>query len=207
MASGQFGEEIKAETHLQVRLDEQFWRENGFNVETGKLHAQLFLSFLNHLAEAGVLQKAPDTFWYECSPQPECKEHNKWFNFSVITSRDVEDFSKGMFISNENLEYIRIVLAKPSNPTVTGITQEGNNATVEFTYGYSPTPLYARIAQLTKDDFAKCSIPEIASEKPLFCPGSNSSWPSENDIAAKKGTGSLQFKKYDDGWRIVKEEQ
>ena len=102
-----------------------------------------------------------------------------------------------------NQEFAKIVLARPSNLTVTGITQEGINATVEFSYEYSLTPVFTRIIQLTKDDFAKCPIPELPSISPSYCP-TNHNWTSEAEIAAKKGSDRVEFRKYDDGWRIVK---
>lgn len=207
MASGQFDDGITVKTDVQAGYLEQMWRENGFNVEVQKLYVELEISFLNHLVEAGILQKAPDTYREGCNPQPDCREHNKWFNFSVIPQRDVKDWNKGSFIQDANQEKAEIVLARPSNPIVTGITQEGIDAIVEFTYGYSPTPLYARLVQLTKGDFAKCSIPELSSNSPLFCLIGGrwgGHWLSEADIAAKKDSGSLEFRKYDDGWRIVK---
>ena len=207
MASGQFGEEITAETHVQVGWFEQMWQQGGFNVGTLKLYTQTELSFLNHLVAAGVLQKLPDTPGAGgCSPQPDCKDHNKWFNFSVIPSHDVKDVNKGMFIQDVNGEVADIVLARPANPAITGITQEGSDATVEFTYTYSPTPLFKQIVELTREDFAKCSLPELSSNPPLYCPKWGR-WPRETDLAAKKETGTLQLRKYDDGWRIVKPPQ
>ena len=205
MAAGQFGGEIKAETHVQVGWFEQMWQENGANVEVTRLHTQAEIGFLDHLVEAGILQKMPDTLaWRGCNPQPGCKERNKWVNYSVTSSRDVEDVYKGMFVQDINQEFAKIVLARPANPTITGITQEGIDATVEFTYTYSPTPLFTHIAQLTRDDFPKCSIPELLPNPPFYCPRWGN-WPSEADIAAKKESGSVELRKYDDGWRIVQQ--
>jgi hypothetical protein len=179
---------------------------NNVDFETLKRSIQPELDFLNHLVDAGVLQKAPDTFIY-CNPEPDCKEQNKYFNFSVVPSKDVEAHLQGMNIQGVRSEYGTVVVARPSAPTITGITQEGNDATVEFTYGYVPTQIYTRLSQLTKDDFARCSpSPGTSSNPPSYC-YSRANWLSETDIAAKKGNGSLEFRKYDDGWRTVKQPQ
>lgn len=204
MASGQIAGVIKVALHVQVGWFEQMWQGNGSGLERSKLIVQPEITFRNHLVDAGVLQKLPDTIGAGgCNPMPACIEHNKWVNFAVIPSQDVEDVDKGLFVHDMNMEYANIVLARPSNIRVTGITQEGIDATVEFNYEYSLTPVFIRIVQQTKDDFAKCTTPELLFSPPSYCPKWGG-WLSEADITAKKGTGSISFRNYDDGWRIVK---
>jgi hypothetical protein len=212
IASRQVGAPIKAEVISQVNWDEQNWGD-GKRYEVTKLNLQSEIDFLNHLVEAGVLRKIPDTF-AQCNPEPDCREHNKYINYLVIPSPDVEVQFQGMRQPESVwVELGHAVLARPSNPTITGITQQGIDADVDFTFEYSPTPLFTRISQLTKEDFAKCSERELWSDgspssaavggnPPAYC---RQNWPDQaNIIATKKERGTIHFKRYDDGWRIVR---
>jgi hypothetical protein len=212
LASGKIGTPIKAEVTTQTRWTDQNLG-NGKTYEVAKLNIQSEIGFLNHMVEAGVLRKIPDTF-AECNPEPDCREHNKYINFLVIPSLDVEVQFQGMRQPESVwVELGHAVLARPSNPTITGITQQGIDADVDFTFEYSPTPLFTRISQLTKEDFAKCSEKELwddgsvtsaalGGNPPSYC---RQNWPGQaNIIATKKERGTIHFKRYDDGWRIVR---
>jgi len=197
--AGGLNNEITAEAHTSTEWVEAWWNRDK-SLEVARLRAQSELDFLNHLVDGGILRKKADTF-LGCEPEPGCRDHNKYINFEVIASADVRVMYQGQTMMGRSTEFGYVVLARASNPKVTGITQEGIDATVEVEYSYSPTALYKRVLPLIKDSLAKCSLPDLSSNPLTYC----GHWPTEAEISAKKETGSVRFRKYDDGWRIIKQ--
>jgi len=200
LASGSMGGEITGEAKVEISWDDGNWG-TGKAYEITKLSAQSLIDFYSHLVDAGVLRKTADTFM-NCAPQPECKEHNKIINFDVVSSPDVT----AVYPSDREMEFASIVLGRPSEFTVTGVSQQGNDADVEFTAAYKVSSLYARIYPLIKDDLSKCSNQELwltpgamMPNPPLYC---RQNWPNVVSIVSKKITGRAHFTRYDDGWRI-----
>jgi hypothetical protein len=110
----------------------------------------------------------------------------------------------GQSQNGRSIEFAVLVLATATDAKVTGITQEGVDATVEFDFGYSPTDLYRRAFPLVRDALAKCppssgGLVITNNPAPSYC----GHWPSEAEIGGKRVSQSAQFKRYDDGWRVV----
>lgn len=202
-------DEIKAEAKTQVTWDEPLWG-TGKGYEQVKQRVQSELDFLNRLVDAGVLRRKPDQM-LECRAEPTviCKDrHYLLYNYEAIPSVNLRVVFPGQSMSGRSIEFVYLVLAKAVVQRVTGITQEGINATVEFEMGYSPTDLYKRVFPLIRDALAKCppvqpesAVPNLLNNNlpPSYC----GHWPSEGEIGQKKEAGSVEFRRYDDGWRVV----
>jgi len=200
--SGGLKNEITADANTVVEWEEVWWGR-GTSYDQHQLYAQGDLDFHNRLVEVGVLRKKPDQV-NPCNSVPgsgEICEGRKFldFNFAVIPSADVRVTFPGQIMNSRSIEFGTVVLARASDPKVTGITQEGTDAVVEIEFGYAPTSLYKNLLPLIQRALSICSVPELSSNPPQYC----GHWPSEAEIRAKKESGSLNFRKYDDGWRIV----
>lgn len=107
----------------------------------------------------------------------------KWateYKFNVVPQEGVQELGRAA----------RIVAAVPSLKAVTGVAQEGKTAVVEAEFGLTPTPLFSKLKSGLAD--------ALARRKPER--GSGVSWPNDSDLARTQKM-SLQFRKYDDGWR------
>jgi len=206
-------DEITVELHTQLAWDESLWGGGKF-YEQARQRVQPELDFRNLLVEAGVFRKKPNQILL-CVPQAGyiiCQDRqNVLYNFEGIPSPNLRVGYPGMIMNGRSMEFAVLVLAKAANPKITGITQEGIEASVEFEFGYSPTDLYKRVFPLMRDALAKCPPPPAASAIPNLvtnnpAPSYCGHWPSEVEIGGRRDKGSAQFKRYDDGWRIITEE-
>jgi hypothetical protein len=198
--------EITAEAHTQLE-----WIEStlgtGSDYERLRQRGQSELDFLNHLVDAGVFRKKPD-LPVPCLPEPGniCQgRRNLYYNFEAIPSTNVRVMYPGQMLNKwQSMEFAVLVLATAADPNVTGITQEGIEASVQYELGYRPTDLYRRVYPLVRDALAKCPPPPVGfvittNPPPSYC----GHWPSELEIGAKTEKKSAPFKHYDDGWRVV----
>jgi hypothetical protein len=202
--------EITVEAHTQLAWDDAMWG-GGKYYERVRQRVQPELDFLNHLVDAGIFRRKPDQA-IPCRPEPGytiCQDRrNMLYNFEAVPSADVRVFYPGQSMNGRSIEFAVLVLAKAADPKITGVTQEGGNAAAEFDFGYGPTDLYRRVFPLMRDALAKCPAPSAASAFPIPltnnpAPSYCGHWPSEAEIGGKKDHGSVRFRKYDDGWRIV----
>jgi hypothetical protein len=145
------------------------------------------VEFLDGLVAAGILRKGVEdhrgidvTYHYEVIPQA---------NVSVL-------------YPNSMNEDVILTMAMPEIKSVTGISQQGADAVVEAQVGLKPTDLYERTLPLVQNTVAKCPSIVPPAIKPYYC----AHWPNEAQLASAK-TVSINFKKFDDGWRIVDNDQ
>ena len=162
-------------------------------------------------ASKDVLEKSPDVSFLEAlvaagvvKPRLEVQK-SAWveYHYAPITQNDVAVIYPGTL--NED---IMMTLANKSITHVTGISQQGVDAVVEAEVGFEPTDLYKRIAPHVQALVAKCP----ASKQVVFPPPSDPSnmelayfcghWPRDGEFAAVEKV-SFNFKKFDDGWKIL----
>jgi hypothetical protein len=189
---------VKTEITSDVLGRTDWWESQwgrGQNYEYMKAFANADMDYRNLLVAEGILKRPPDTRMdFGCTPKPECQQRDFSVYFQVIPSAVVKSGYPG-----GPYAYAILVLAKPSDPKVTGISEEGNDAIVEYEVGYTPTELYKRLSAKTQELMARCSLPSLSRNLPTFC----TRWLSEAAIRDRKDHGQARFKKYDDGWRIV----
>jgi hypothetical protein len=154
------------------------------------------VEFLQELAAAGVVRQRTD----------KQEGHDTVYYYAPIPQKGIK-----VQQPHDRFEAVIITLATKGIKRVTGISQQGTDADVEAEVGLIPTDLYNRILPNVRDTVAKCPPPNTRAPigadltsyyLAYFCYGR---WPSEDKLSVVK-TVTFKFKKFDDGWRLVKDD-
>ena len=173
-------------------------------VEPNSDHAELEsdmgdVAFLDALTDSGLLRKEADKQIPGSSYAPASTREI----YTVIPQPGIQVLYPGGF--DEDAMY---TLAHASVKRVTGISQDGNQATVVADIGWEPTELYKKSIGRIQPLFAKFDCPKgfVNSlggyTQSYFC----THWPTDQEM---KSTHSVQFnfQKFDDGWRLMQDPQ
>ncbi|MDP9050548.1 MAG: hypothetical protein M3O31_07460 [Acidobacteriota bacterium] len=147
--------------------------------------------FLDGLVASGLLRRDPDV--------------NDPVNgliretYEVIPQTGVKAYAP-----NTPMADAMFTLAQMKVKTVTGVSQTGTEATVTADLAWEPTDIYKRSIPNVRTSLDQCPPPSpdgrILTPRPHYC----SNWLMDKDLAETKSV-TFNFKKYDDGWRVVEE--
>jgi hypothetical protein len=205
-------EKVNKELTAETGTTDLSWIEamwgSGKQYEQTKQSEQAVFDFYNELVTAGVFRKKgerPVPCKQERYSAVNCKQGpNVIYAYETIPSADVRVLYPHQRLNGMSIETGVMVLARSTDVKVTGISEQGQDANVEFEVGYGATALYKRLLPIIQDSLAKCSLPGLSANRPFLCARKEAGdWPTEAQIREKKLTGSAEFKKYDDGWRVI----
>ena len=155
----------------------------------------------NALVDVGLLKRQADKDTQETTNETGYDKFTRYvYYFSVVAQPGVAftQASEGCR-STECRGNASFVLAKPAFTSVTGVLQRGIEAEVEAQVTYSPTTLHARLLDAEK------KMPEKLKPDDLkYLPPLRDYWASVHNIqVVGTETRQYQFRRYDDGWRLV----
>lgn len=152
------------------------------------------LAFLDALADSGILKREPDF-------------QSTTFNGPMVHRiyKVVAQPGITLLYAGSDDEDAVFTLARPVIKGVTGISQDGTEATVVAEVGWDPTDIYKRSIPKVQAALDKCATvhgPPPFNNKPYYC----YHWPTKGDLSTTKSV-TFNFKRYDDGWRIEDSDQ
>jgi hypothetical protein len=139
------------------------------------------VEFLDELAAAGVVHERTERQ----------EGGNTVYYYAPIAQKGI---SVG-YPSDPRWEYVVVTLATNGIKRVTGVSQQGTDAEVETEVGLIPTDFYNRLLPKVQNTVAKCPPTGYFA---YYC----GRWPDQAKLSAVK-TVTFEFKKFDDGWRLV----
>lgn len=156
----------------------------------------------NALVDVGLLKRQADKDTQETTTyDPAYEKSTRYvYYFSVVAQPGVAftQATEGCR-STECRGNASFALAKPTFTSVTGVLQRGIEAEVEAQVTYSATTLYARLLDAEKKMQEKLKPSDLRYLQPL-----RYYWASVHDIqVVGTETRQYQFRRYDDGWRLV----
>jgi hypothetical protein len=155
----------------------------------------------NALVDVGLLKRQADKDTQETTPVTGYEKFTRYvYYFSVVAQPGVS-FSQATegCRSTECRGNASFALAKPAFTSVTGVLLRGIEAEVEAQVTYGPTTLFARLLDAEKKMQEKLKPGDLRYLPPL-----QNYWASVHSIqVVGTETRQCQFRRYDDGWRLV----